>query len=694
MRKNTYFADFETNTYKFHTTKTAVNIWGLKGITNKGNDFTCWDVGIETFIDRITKFKNNTIIYFHNLSWDGEFILHHLTSYKDWTIYNDYQKIKTTKIIKMFYQNGKIYEIKLVFNEKKSIIIRCSFVLLLTSVSGLGQILNKHKKPGIKWYDYWCYEKNNETSRWIKHRRLKNYPGEKFEIFRSKKEFIEKNKKFHKENKDCECYLCYMLTDIDIVYLYFKKFTENKEIKISLTASSTSLKTFASYVRKSGDKLSQIRLFGKMDKNSEDYKRPINNKESELFLLSYCGGHTDYNTKFFNDKNRDLKIDGYSYDVNSLYPSVMGNNSIAVGGIYENKPTYGKSVMLLVIDIKSIKLKKGYPSIFQKKLIFNNIDNIEKEVLGENPRKIYDIVFKKPVKVVIWKREFDFYKICYDMNYKIYKIFYVLTSDIFNKYIKKIGEKKKSAKIEAERTIWKAQMNLLYGKFGQKISRDFTLFIDVRNKINWDKMAKDKNFNITINNTTLKKVEKLLSLAKTDKYHSFVRTRKDFKFIDKQKFILRVNIFKEMKKIGYTGATKSFGTASYITMLARCVLYKAILNNRDNWLYCDTDSLYIIGKPKNLSIHGNELGFWKPEHRFNRIKVIESKKYLLKNTHVWKNGEWIKNEYNHFVCSGIKKTDEPPEFELFEKGLTHDQFQNQKKLVNGGWILVPVLKKY
>lgn len=48
--------------------------------------------------------------------------------------------------------------------------------------------------------------------------------------------------------------------------------------------------------------------------------------------------------------------------------------------------------------------------------------------------------------------------------------------------------------------------------------------------------------------------------------------------------------------------------ASAITAYARCVLIDAILENIGKVLYCDTDSIYMIGEPKGVEIHKTKLG--------------------------------------------------------------------------------------
>ena len=78
--------------------------------------------------------------------------------------------------------------------------------------------------------------------------------------------------------------------------------------------------------------------------------------------------------------------------------------------------------------------------------------------------------------------------------------------------------------------------------------------------------------------------------------------------------------------------------ASFITSYARDVLIEAVNSVYDRFLYCDTDSIHILGyEPPNIPIHEKDLGYWKFEGKFINAKYIGAKRYaeLIEN----ENGE-------------------------------------------------------
>jgi hypothetical protein len=61
-------------------------------------------------------------------------------------------------------------------------------------------------------------------------------------------------------------------------------------------------------------------------------------------------------------------------------------------------------------------------------------------------------------------------------------------------------------------------------------------------------------------------------------------------------------------------ARLNVATAASITGAARSVLMWAIYHNRDRVLYCDTDSLFILGEPRGVLLDPSKLGAWKLEY--------------------------------------------------------------------------------
>lgn len=70
--------------------------------------------------------------------------------------------------------------------------------------------------------------------------------------------------------------------------------------------------------------------------------------------------------------------------------------------------------------------------------------------------------------------------------------------------------------------------------------------------------------------------------------------------------------------------------ASFITAYARQITLSAAQMNYDRFLYCDTDSLHLLGteEPTNIWIDPVALGAWKIEGKFTRARFLRAKSYV------------------------------------------------------------------
>ena len=695
--KNRYYLDFETNTEFVSIKQTAINLWCLK----KAGEKEIVGVGADTFWKQIEDIKSSAEIYAHNGSrFDFWFILNYVLNL-GWDIESKFQPFEKYPRVQLFVQGTKIYQMKLYFSKKKIIYFKCSLLLTSAPLSKLGQILGFPKLKGRKWYNYWAFIENANIRKQKTYLRKKEFPNDNFEYFGSYEHFLKLNKKFCSENNNCSCYHCYIIRDVKILEIYMEKMLNDEKIDFGLTIGSTSIKTLKNWLSKQPDKyLDKVRMFGSSNKNQSDFLQPTTPDEMRFFINSYAGGHTDFNGKYFNDIKKEQLVNGYSFDVNSLYPSVMVNNPIAVGGLYDKKPTFGNSIKILQVRIFELEIRPDYPPIFAKKLIKITNDDIE-FFQGVNKQKIYAFKTKKGTVINIWEKEFEYYKKCYFIKYNIEVEFYVKTTKVFEPFITQLSEMKIYAKNPVERNIGKLLMNTIYGKFGQRIERNNTLIIDIKKDFDWKSFEKDENYIRVINQKTKQKIINAIKKYKIsfEKYYEWARKRKDIIFLNKNKTIIKVGFWITMSE-NYSLKTNSAGTASHITSLARCLLFQALLDNRNKWLYCDTDSIYIDGKPNNIAIDNKKLGFWKPELKFSRIKVIEAKKYMLKITEKYEQNndtmkyEWIKKPEEKIVCAGVKISSLKPTFETFEKGIEHSENQNLRRFVDGGILLLSIKKKY
>ena len=71
---------------------------------------------------------------------------------------------------------------------------------------------------------------------------------------------------------------------------------------------------------------------------------------------------------------------------------------------------------------------------------------------------------------------------------------------------------------------------------------------------------------------------------------------------------------------------------SYITSYARQRLIKAIKENKENFIYSDTDSMYVKGEATGIEIDKAKFGAWKEEFKFTRMTIIGKKQYCVEKT--------------------------------------------------------------
>ena len=498
---NLYCADFETTSYQQYEVEgcTKVYLWKLMGVDN---DIDKIGIDMNSFIQTITELGCSTI-YFHNLSFDGEFILW-------WLLENEYtydEEIKTDKTFKSIIdETGSIYAITIRHNQKSITELKCSYKLFPKSIKEIGKLV------GI--------DKLNETHDYneIKH-------------FNSVDELTEEEVK-------------YITNDVRIM-VELIRYLQDKGIK-GITMSTSAYKNW---------------LQDKYTLCKNQMKKSTNEEIVEIVRKSYRGGITKVNQKYAGVEFNDV----ISFDVNSLYPSVMYENPMPIGegkiyktmeeGIKDNRHLF-----IIVAFVQYAKVRTG-----QHAFIGNNSG------FSYARKYSYDDELQNKM-LYLWSDEFNLFKLVYDAQYEILKVVgWKKANYVFKDYIDRWYEVKKNAKNDVERSLAKLMLNSLYGKFGMNDSRITKLPMALEDKI---------IYGVKENNTT---------------YY-----------------------YKEV--------------ASYITSKARCKLASFMNRCGDNFLYCDTDSVYYIGHDipdlfKDV-VDDKKLGYWKYEGHYTRFKALKAKCYL------------------------------------------------------------------
>lgn len=107
-----YVADFETT-----TTPDDLRVWSW-GLKSLANDILTWNKSLDQFFNHLKyKIENNSIVYFHNLKFDGNYILCHL--FNNGFIHTKERKLYNNQFKTLISNMGVYYSISVKLNGKK-----------------------------------------------------------------------------------------------------------------------------------------------------------------------------------------------------------------------------------------------------------------------------------------------------------------------------------------------------------------------------------------------------------------------------------------------------------------------------------------------------------------------------------------------------------------------------------------------
>lgn len=252
-----YVADFETT-----TDENDVRVWAY-GISKIGSDDSFrWGKTIDEFMEW-TNNSGNPIVYFHNLSFDGEFIIYWLLTHG--YTHSDVKADKTFSVI-ISDQGGVFYQIEVI-----------------------------HKRMNKK-YDKVTFRDSLKKLPFTVKKIAKDF---KLEIMKGE---IDYNKERPEGYDPDENELAYLKNDCEIV---------SKALHIQFQQNLTKM-TIGS------DAMSSFKeMIGKVEFKRNFPKFPYN--LDQQLRQAYKGGFT-----YLKDDFKGIDVgDGLVFDVNSLYPSVM-----------------------------------------------------------------------------------------------------------------------------------------------------------------------------------------------------------------------------------------------------------------------------------------------------------------------------------------------------------------------------------
>lgn len=397
MRKFT--ADFETN-----TGENNCRVWAY-GICEIGNfDNFIYGNNIEDFIKFCSDKKENYILYFHNLKFDGEFIFSYL-------LQNGYKCIKDKKeredktFTTLISDNGQFYSIEIYFEVKNS-----KHLNKVTIYDSL-KIINMSVDDIATGFDL---------------------PINKLEI-----DYNEERKEGH------------ILTEKEIAYL-------KNDVEIMARALDIMFKNNLTKMTIGSNALS---YYKNMNKNFNKYFPVLPYEIDKDIRRSYKGGFT-----YLNPIHKEKLLgEGIVFDVNSLYPSVMKNERLPFGDpiFFEGKYETDKLYNLFVQTIScSFEIKEGMIPTIQIK---NNLSFLPNEYVTSSNGDIVTLTLTN-VDLELFFEHYQVYDLTYHSGWKFKSIKGLFSSYIDFWSNMKIKSKKEGNK--AMYIISKLMLNSLYGKFG------------------------------------------------------------------------------------------------------------------------------------------------------------------------------------------------------------------------------------
>lgn len=549
---NYIVADFETTVYEGQT-ETAVwsACWSRlfsDDISLKGN--------IDDFMKALINYRTNVIVYFHNLKFDGNFIIYYLLTHEYTWKEGKANQMPMRTFNALISDKNRFYDIKVRTPMDKVIEFRDSVKLLPFSLRQVSSAFNtKHKKLDMEYKGY-------------------RYP-------------------------DCpisDAEKAYILNDVLVLKEAMEIMIMNGHTKLTIGSCCVAeYKTFF-------DKMIWLAYFPNL-------------KEIP------CKCHSEWNTDTYIRrtykgawcylKESGTYFNGATYDVNSLYPSVMHSKS---GNYYPvGIPTYfynkipekliePDSTYVWFIHLKCrFTLKEGYLPTIQIK---NNFLYDPTEWLSTSDIKWKGNYYRQ---LRIRNETYD----CHAELYLTFKDYELLTTHyvvedleiidgcyftgelgVFDEYIDKWMERKETAKTKVERTEAKLFLNNLYGKLAGSDNSSYQI-----------------------------------------------------PYLD-ESGVVQFELVTEFEKPVF-----SIDKGSMVTSYARYFTITHAQKNYDNFIYADTDSLHMRdGDVYGINIHPTNMLCWKKESRWKRGIFIRQKTYaefIYEEDGIRQYPSW------HITCAGM-----------------------------------------
>lgn len=434
LTKPTYVADFET------ITRDGIEVVWLYDICNLSNLSHITGTSMEQFLEYIDNLNFGSTIYFHNLKFDGSFII-------DYMLKNGYELCKKeTKCLR-----------------------KHQFTLLVTEFGQFFKLTYKNKNAKLIEIIDSLKVLQLPVAKLAKDFGLKVEKGEIDYNMPRPVGYIPTQKE-----------LKYVKNDTEIVAQCLNIFLQQGHNKLTLSACA-----FAEYRE----------IIGK-DKYKAWFGCWHDNLALDHYIRkAYRGGFCQPNVDYCNTT---VKTPVWYNDVNSLYPFIMSSCLLPYGepipfdGKYEQDADFPYYIQKIQVNM-SVK-ENGIPCILNKSKGVNCnyiIDTQEDSSAGS----LLELTLTN-FDLELLHQNYDIFEIKYNGGYK-----FKVRNDMFTDYVNKFYQMKKDATIQgngALRCISKLFLNSLYGKFGQNpIRRKKIPYVALDGKVKFYNGEKElaKHFN-------------------------------------------------------------------------------------------------------------------------------------------------------------------------------------------------------
>lgn len=449
-----YSADFETVVLGEDIVQTSTEVWAwaITRLYDNTDDVTIGN-SIETFFDYLLTLEKHPVIFFHNLRFDGSFIMSYLYGLnyelafdKDSKSFKKSKDLDNRQLTFSISDMGQWYSITVKY-KGHLLEFRDSLKLLNSSVAQLGKDFGtKHRKLSI------------------------DYVGH-----------LHANEVITDEEK------AYISNDVLVVKEALEKFlTEMKlDKKPPLTIGSACLKEF----KKLYDKEEWSFYFPDLSEVELDKELYGYDNADSYIRASYFGGwcycRPDFSFKVQGKTpgkpNNCIKV----FDVNSLYPSVLRdhNNRYPYGlphffkGYIPNEVKDKKHYSFLRFKC-NFKLKDGALPFIQIKNnpLFRRNDNLFSSYYDKDGEYMED----NTIEFVMSETTYNMFRACYDVfDFEFLDgCWFECAKGLFDYYIDKFfNYKLEGAKTgnKTKKATGKLFLNSLYGKFGTSVDNVFKL---------------------------------------------------------------------------------------------------------------------------------------------------------------------------------------------------------------------------